>query len=222
MRFPNAYAGVKTLFVGFIFALLSSVCSTVMLMFLYLSAKVELKDGTLVAVEASGFTALLVIIIGAAVSFISLISLILEMIGSAKAAKDEETFKVVIYMISVGLAVSAISGIFSGNSKLVGITNLISDFIELFIGIYILQGIINLAGKCDNAEMEANGAKLYKTIIGLYSLVILFQLFTMVFNGTGVLVAAGIFTVLSGVLSLVQFVFFLMYLANAKTMLSKA
>ncbi len=222
MRFPNAYAGVKTLFVGFIFALLSSVCSTVMLMFLYLSAKVELKDGTLVAVEASGFTALSVIIIGAAVSFISLISLILEMIGSAKAAKDEETFKVVIYMISVSLAVSAISGIFSGNSKLVGITNLISDFIELFIGIYILQGIINLAGKCDNAEMEANGAKLYKTIIGLYSLVILFQLFTMVFNGTGVLVAAGIFTVLSGVLSLVQFVFFLMYLANAKTMLSKA
>ena len=59
-------------------------------------------------------------------------------------------------------------------------------------------------------------------MIAIYSTVILVQLFTMVFNGTGIQMAAGIFTTLSGMLIMLEFVIYLLFLRKAKAMLAQS
>lgn len=221
MKYPHALAGVKLIFAAAVIALIGSVCGSVLLLNLYLSTPGILQG---IVPEENGVSVsdVLLLLLGMLVSVLSFSALVLQLIGSAKAAKDENTFKAVIYMISVGLVVSLISAVFGSNSKIVGITNLISEFIDLFVSIYIVQGVIVLAGKLNNTEVEVKGERLYKLMIAIYSTVILVQLFTMVFNGTGIQMAAGVLTTLSGMLSVLEYAIYLLFLRKAKTMLAQS
>lgn len=220
MKFNDAYKGIGYLFTAGILNLIASVFNTIVLLFLYLQANkivdedFGLGDGSGVLFSGG------ILLAGVVVSGLEIAAYIMQTIGSSKASKDEKSFKVVLYMIAAGVVITIVSAFFSDNHAVSGMTSALEDFISLFVTIYILQGIINLANKMDDAAMASQGARLYRTLISVYAFIISVRMFTMAFSGTGFQVTASILTIIAGILSVFQYVLYIRYLASAKKMLA--
>ena len=205
MKFTNAFEGIKKIFIAEILALIASVCLTITLAFTalgYVSAKTLSTTGAVASLGGMAF-------FGIISAVIAIIAFVLKIMGVNKASMDEPAFKIVLYLIIGGIAVSILGG-FIPNNTVKSIFSVISDVVSLAITIYIIQGIKNLAAKLNNNEMITKGDTIYKIIIAIYAIIILARIITLIFNGTASYVVALVFIIIAGILSIVQYVFYIM------------
>ncbi len=213
MKLTNAYEGVKKIFTAEILALIASICSTLMIVFGFFVIKS--KSGAGLAVSGGG---LLVFALAAGV--LAIIAFIIMIIGVNKASKDEPSFKTAFFLIIAGIVLSFIGGFFSNNNTFQTIVTIVSDVVNLFITIFVIQGCINLANKVGNVDVQNKGATLYMLIIVSYALVVIAKILSMIFTNTGVTVAAAIIAIISGIISIVQYFLYLSFLSKTKAMLA--
>lgn len=215
MKYPNAHDGVKKIFVAEILSLIGSFLSAIVLGFSLLGIIAIEENSDTGAVAAFGGIALF----GLAAAVILIIAFIMQIIGVNRAAIDEPAFKTALYLIIAGIVISLLSSFFGNNATVQAIFSIISDVIQLAITIFIIQGIRNLAVKLNNPDMDAKGNNIFKIICAVYILIFIARIITLIFNGTASKTIAGVFTIIAAVLTILQYVFYLLYLRKARFML---
>jgi hypothetical protein len=201
MKYPNAYKGVKKIFLAEILMLLGALLS--------IAAVIILSTG---GVTVSGIFAV-------AVPILALIAFILNLVGVINCRKDDESFKIAFYVTLIGIVCSIISAIFSTNETLVVWMQLVQTLCNLFASYYILGGIANLAGTYpDNATKEL-ALKARSLLIFTFLASAIIRLISNIFNiqNEVVLLILGIVIL---VLEIVSYVLYLRALAAGKNMLA--
>lgn len=217
MRFPNAYKGVKKLFVTEILCIIVEVVAIVAAILAAFSAgsrAMALSAGTLALI--SGIATAVV--------------LIFQLIGLFQGSREIDQFRIALWLVLVGLIASVTSAILQsidatkGIGILFAILATISAIADLFVVICVINGIADVANTLGDAEMEDKGRRLAFLVIFVY-VVSLILGFIPGFNAyvynEGWRIVFSIFSITALVLELVVFISVLIYLYRATKMLEK-
>lgn len=216
MTFPNAAKGVKILYIAELLALLVSIASliapTLSLLYMVFSA------------QSSNENPFIELILTGCVYFVSLATLVhivFIVMGLNIAAKDDSSFKVAFYAMIFGIIITIVGGIFSTNEAIKGLTDILYNITNLITAIYIIQGVVYISKALGNHRMRVQG----NHIIRIISLIYVFQIFTsvsmVIFGDISQSVLSAILTFVVGLLSVIEYVLFILYLSRTKTMLAE-
>ena len=221
MKFPNAHNGVKKIFTAEILSLIGTVALIIAaILALIAGAMVESGAADSAVDETVGMVAGLAVV-GLAGTILILVAFILNLVGIISAKKDEESFNTALIFVIVGIAASLFSGIFSKNALLVDFTRIISNFAEMLVAYYVVQGIMNLAVRLHDTEMVERGNQVRMYLMIAYCIPILMHFISTILSmNTDSVLSEGL-DLLASVVSLVVYVIYLGYLNKAKKMLEK-
>ena len=219
MRFPNAYKGVKKLFIAEIISIIVEF--------------VALTSAILAAVAAAGVTGLAIsagsLALGSGIAMI--VVFVIQLIGLFQGGRDSSLFRVAIWLVVIGIATSLTSAVLQSIEATKGlpailftILNTVSTLANFFVIICILYGIASLAEALKDHKMEAKGRRLAFYIVFLYILSVIFG-FLPGLNGfqltDGWKIAFSIFGIVALVLELLIYINVVIYLYRATKMLKK-
>ena len=225
MKFPHAANGVKKIFTAEILSLIAAALIIVAAVMAFsVVGSVEGYEATKSNAAAAGAlvssAGLLIFGIGSLV--LSLISFILNIVGVARASRDESAFKIALYALIAGLVFTGLSSAFENLSgPLSGAMSALATVTELIVTLYVVQGIRLLASRLNNREVDNKGQKLYMIIFVVLIIRLIANILVAIFGGRFTTILALCIFMVSTVLSLVQYIMYLIFLAKAKKMLSE-
>lgn len=160
MKFPHAAKGVKKLFTAEV---------------LYLISVILIGVGTIFALTSggnvSGATAMLLATSVSIGGILAIIALVMQIIGVIQAAKDEASFRGVIYVTLFSIAVSIVASIFAAifrtNTFLTSISNVVSAVVSVITTVLIILGISNLMSQLGKEDLAAKGTKILRIVVWL-------------------------------------------------------
>ena len=179
---------------------------------------VNMKDGSGVATGVSG---ILLIVFGAATAVLSVISLVLMIIGTIQCARDEASFKMIIYLTIVNVIVAVIAAIFSQNMFLTNLASAFSDVISFVCSLLVVLGIGSMAAQLGDQEVMEKCATYFKIVLGVGVLSLLIRFFAIFWGSLFAQALVFTFVVISIVLCVMQYVLYLGLLAKTKKMLAE-
>ncbi len=216
MKFPNAAKGISKIFTSEILALIATIATgvaTILAAVMYASAKTNSTAGA----AASGIGTL-VLVLGASVLLV--IALILKIVGVVQTSKDEDSFKMIIYLTIFTLIVAVIAAIFSRVTFLNNIANAVSAIGSFVTTLLIILGIGNLGVQVGNDEVIDKCSSQFKLILGIGIVALLarfFCIFLPTIPAQGIVIALAVVAL---VLSIIQYILYLSLLSKAKKMLN--
>ena len=159
MKYPNAFAGVKKLYTAEILALIALVFALITAVAAFFSIGV-IEEGLEEAVNPSlAVTGVFTIV----TAILSLIAFILNLVGLIRAGKDEPTFKYALYATILGIVVSVASG-FLPDGTVKELLTLANEIMLNLVSVLSIAGIMALAQKTMNTDMEQRGTLLLRLI----------------------------------------------------------
>ena len=217
MKFPHAANGISKIFTSEILQLITVLTAGITLI-LSLIFAVDMKDGSGVAAGVSG---ILLIVFGAATAVLSVISLVLMIIGTIQCARDEASFKMIIYLTIVNVIVAVIAAIFSQNMFLTNLASAFSDVISFVCSLLVVLGIGSMAAQLGDQEVMEKCATYFKIVLGVGVLSLLIRFFAIFWGSLFAQALVFTFVVISIVLCVMQYVLYLSLLAKTKKMLAE-
>lgn len=216
MKFPNAAKGISKIFTSEILALIAAIATgvaSILAAVMYASAKTNSTAGA----AASGIGTL-VLVLGASVLLV--IALILKIVGVVQTSKDEDSFKMIIYLTIFTLIVAVVAAIFSRVAFLYNIANAVSAIGSFVTTLLIILGIGNLGVQVGNDEVIDKCSSQFKLILGIGIVALLarfFCIFLPTIPAQGIVIALAVVAL---VLSVIQYILYLSLLSKAKKMLN--
>ena len=216
MKFPNAAKGISKIFTSEILALIAAIATgvaTILAVVMYASAKTNSTAGA----AASGIGML---VLGLGASVLLVIALILKIVGVVQASKDEDSFKMIIYLTIFTLIVAVVAAIFSRVTFLSNIANAVSSIGSFVTTLLIILGIGNLGVQVGNDEVIDKCSSQFKLILGIGIVALLarfFCIFLPTVPAQGIVIALAVVAL---VLSITQYILYLSLLSKAKKMLN--
>lgn len=216
MKFPNAAKGISKIFTSEILALIAAIATgvaSILAAVMYASAKTNSTAGA----AASGIGTL-VLVLGASVLLV--IALILKIVGVVQTSKDEDSFKMIIYLTIFTLIVAVVAAIFSRVTFLNNIANAVSSIGSFVTTLLIILGIGNLGVQVGNDEVIDKCSSQFKLILGIGIVALLarfFCIFLPTVPAQGIVIALAVVAL---VLNIIQYILYLSLLSKAKKMLN--
>ena len=216
MKFPNAAKGISKIFTSEILALIAAIATgvaTILAVVMYASAKTNSTAGA----AASGIGML---VLGLGASVLLVIALILKIVGVVQASKDEDSFKMIIYLTIFTLIVAVVAAIFSRVTFLNNIANAVSSIGSFVTTLLIILGIGNLGVQVGNDEVIDKCSSQFKLILGIGIVALLarfFCIFLPTIPAQGIVIALAVVAL---VLNVIQYILYLSLLSKAKKMLN--
>ena len=216
MKFPNAAKGISKIFTSEILALIAAIATgvaSILAAVMYASAKTNSTAGA----AASGIGTL-VLVLGASVLLV--IALILKIVGVVQTSKDEDSFKMIIYLTIFTLIVAVVAAIFSRVTFLSNIANAVSAIGSFVTTLLIILGIGNLGVQVGNDEVIDKCSSQFKLILGIGIVALLarfFCIFLPTVPAQGIVIALAVVAL---VLNIIQYILYLSLLSKAKKMLN--
>ena len=210
MRYESAYKGIQKVFVAQLLNLIAVV--------LAMASLVSAGGAFGAAVsESTGIAQGLAIgsVIGLLASAIlPIVSYILNLVGLMQASKDErKSFRIAFFSALIALIASVVSSLAGTGTLAGGILGIISRAAQLISLFYIINGIMELAGRLNRQDVSWLGSKLMWMLIILYVAAIVIGF-----------IPNAEFGAIAGVASLafmiVIYVVYLVYLLKAQRMLA--
>lgn len=216
MKFPNAAKGISKIFTSEILALIAAIATgvaTILAAVMYASAKTNSTAGA----AASGIGML---VLGLGASVLLVIALILQIVGVVQTSKDEDSFKMIIYLTIFTLIVAVVAAIFSRVTFLNNIANAVSAIGGFVTTLLIILGIGNLGVQVGNDEVIDKCSSQFKLILGIGIVALLarfFCIFLPTIPAQGIVIALAVVAL---VLNVIQYILYLSLLSKAKKMLN--
>lgn len=216
MKFPNAAKGISKIFTSEILALIAAIATgvaSILAAVMYASAKTNSTAGA----AASGIGML---VLGLGASVLLVIALILKIVGVVQTSKDEDSFKMIIYLTIFTLIVAVVAAIFSRVTFLNNIANAVSAIGGFVTTLLIILGIGNLGVQVGNDEVIDKCSSQFKLILGIGIVALLarfFCIFLPTIPAQGIVIALAVVAL---VLSVIQYILYLSLLSKAKKMLN--
>lgn len=217
MRFPSAAKGIPKIFTAEILQLISLVTGVITLLMTIVFAG-TLQNGSDVTASVTG---IIFIIFAAATGVLSIIYLIFMIIGTIQCAKDEPSFKMIIYLTIVNIVIAVIAAIFPSNYFLASLAATTSDVVSFICSLLVVLGVGSIAAQLGNEELMERCSRIFKIILAIGVMSLLARFF-MLFWGS-VFAQALVFSlaVLSIFLGFFQYFLYISMLAKAKKMLNE-
>jgi len=216
MKFPNAAKGISKIFTSEILALIAAIATgvaTILAAVMYASAKTNSTAGA----AASGIGML---VLGLGASVLLVIALILQIVGVVQTSRDEDSFKMIIYLTIFTLIVAVVAAIFSRVAFLYNIANAVSAIGGFVTTLLIILGIGNLGVQVGNDEVIDKCSSQFKLILGIGIVALLarfFCIFLPTIPAQGIVIALAVVAL---VLNVIQYILYLSLLSKAKKMLN--
>lgn len=217
MKFPNAYKGVKKLFVAEIIGIIACFVMAVaaVLMTVGLNNEPVLIASSTVALVGS--IALLVVFI-------------ISLVGLYQGGDDEPQIKVAFYLTLVTVGLSLLATVFSAITKVSGLVTaskyiaITADVAAVIALEYTLLGIAELSKKCGDEKMARLGKTLTWCVLLLYILSVVMNLYgTILANNVQqwVKITVSVAAIVASIAELVVYVLIVVYYGRATKMLKK-
>ena len=213
MQFPNALEGVKKIYKAEILALISAAVGVVAVIIMLIGAIGESAGGV------AGGAVLLI-----AVAVLAVISFILNLVGLNKAKLDDDNFKTAFIITIVGIIASVVLGAAKEGSFLSTIGESASDICSFLVTWFVCTGIISLADKLGDSEMNARGTKARSYLMVTWVITIVLSIIGNILESSesgAVAVIALILSLVGAVLEVVVYILYLKLLSKARGMLEK-
>jgi hypothetical protein len=217
MRFPNAFSGVKKIYVAELLMLLVAVIGIILVV--VIANNSVLVDDVIIFNEGAAGTPVTILSIATAV--IALIAFVLNLVGLIVARKDDSGFRIALIVTVLGIIASAVSAIWSNNAGLVKWMDTLTTIFSMFASYYVLTGIANLADQILDAETKALALKSRTLVEGSFCATVVFKLIINIFKIQDGSTLYIIFSVVALLLELVSYILYLRALSKGKKMLAK-
>ena len=227
MKYPNAYKGVKKIWIAELLLLVAAVLGIAMLIIVAANVGIATEvtatgttiivGETVIANEAAAAPAA---ILALCTGLLALIAFILHLIGIIGARKDDENFRFAMYITLLGIAASIITSVWSNNEMLKRWMDVVTTICSLFASYFVLTGIASLADKFPDRETKAIALKSRTWLAGSFCLSSVLKCINSIFNiqnGTVVL----IMSIAALVVDIISYVLYLRALSSGKNMLAK-
>lgn len=222
MRFPNAYEGVKKLFSSEILSLIAGLClliATAAGVFAVASVAADSGGGMVGGTIATA-------IFGLGSGVLYLIAYIFKLIGLKRAGLDEPRFQQAFLLAIFALILSVVAAILSsfnvGNGIVDDIVRLFVTIAEIIITIFVIGGIQTLSVRMGREDMVDKGQRILIIIVIVYILGFIATLIPLFFGSNpATATISGILSIVGTVLNIIAYIVFLVYLGQAKKMLSE-
>ena len=220
MTFPNAAKGIKTLFIGEILALISAISIACSIIF----SKPVVSGEEVVDFAATGGEITVVAILLSVGGLIAVVAYIMQLVGIAKTAKDEEAFKGALYLILFSILFSiagtVLAYVFPTNNLLSGAGTVVTNIIEILVTFLVIGGIGTLGAKLNDATLQEKAAKLLRIIVTVIVLRLIANIVILLFKESIAEVIVTILGIVILVFTIVQYIAYLSLLATAKNTLA--
>ena len=216
MQFPNAYRGVKKIYLGELMMLAVTVLTIATVIIIAVGrvdAGGELDLNRLNAGESGAVVGLAI-----AICLLLIIGFIVMLVGVINARKDDGNFRIALYAILLGIVIGAVDSSFGLKNPewrkwfSVGIS--ISSLCSTF---YILTGIASLAEQMGDGGIRALAYKARNILLFSFAASCIFKLVSEYLNNPG---TSNFFNVIGLFLELISFGFLLVVLDKGRKMLA--
>ena len=215
MKFEHAHEGVKKIYTAELLAILAAACVIVAA----ISGVVALAAGGLQAAAAAGGAIIGAGIFSIASGVLAIVSFILNLVGINRAYRDEAAFKKALYAVLAGIVIS-LAGTFTREGSLLnGLLSTLNGVCDLLATFMVCQGIVNLAGKLEDAAVAEKGKSVQKLLLAVWIIVIVVRLIVALLGGAAAGIFAGILAIVAAVIAIVAYFLYLGLLGKAKKML---
>ena len=217
MRFPNAYKGVKKLFIAEILAVIAALLTVVAAIL----AAAGINNEPLV-LAAGGM------IIATGIIFV--IVFIIQLVGLHQGGKDEPQIKVAFFLTIFSVILSLVASILTairGNAVLTDIAkyiNIAVDVATVIALLYTLLGIATLAKKLGDDKMAKFGRRLAWVVCILFVVAIVMNLFSGIISKNTqqwVTVTVAVLGIVAAIAEFVVYVLTFVYYGKATKMLKQ-
>ena len=216
MRFPNAYRGVKKIWLAEMLMLLAAIVGIVIVIVAAMNGSMVGED---IVINEGVKTPIAVL--GIVTAVIALVAFILNLIGLINANNDDSAFRIALLVTILGVVASAISAIWSNNETLNKWMDTAITICSMFASYYVLTGIANLAEKMSDAATKALALKSRTLVEGSFCATALFKLIISIFKIQNGSTISTILAVVALLLELVSYILYLRALNKGKQMLAK-
>ena len=215
MRFPNAYRGVKKIWLAEMLMLLAAIVGIIIVI-------VMAANGTMVGedIVINEGVKTPIAVLGIVTAVIALVAFILNLIGLINANNDDSAFRIALLVTILGIVASAISAIWSNNETLNKWMDTALTICSMFASYYVLTGIANLAEKMSDAATKALALKSRTLVEGSFCATALFKLIISIFKIQNGSTISTILAVVALLLELVSYILYLRALSKGKKMLA--
>ena len=215
MRFPNAYRGVKKIWLAEMLMLLAAIVGIIMVI-------VMAANGTMVGedIVINEGVKTPIAVLGIVTAVIALVAFILNLVGLINANNDDSAFRIALLVTILGVVASAISAIWSNNETLNKWMDTAITICSMFASYYVLTGIANLAEKMSDAATKALALKSRTLVEGSFCATALFKLIISIFKIQEGSTISTILAVIALLLELVSYILYLRALSKGKKMLA--
>ncbi len=217
MRFPNAFRGVKKIWLAELLMLLAAVIG-IILVFVIAANGTLVGEQEIVINEAAKTP---ISILGIFTTVIALIALILNLVGLINARGDDAGFRIALLVTVLGIIASAVSAIWSTNQVLVKWMDIAVTIFSLFASYYVLTAIANLADQYPDAATKALALKSRTLLEGSFCATAVFKFIINIFKIQDGSTIYTILSIVALVLELVSYLLYLRALTKGKKMLAK-
>lgn len=218
MKFPNAAKGIKKIFNAEILNLIALIATSILLILSVVLASLTESDND----ATMGVLAISILVFGAVAGVMGIIALILMIVGTIQTAKDEPSFKMIIYLAVLNIIVAIIAALFSGNQFVNNLANGFNSVVSFITSILVVIGVANLARQLLNTELAEKCAKLLRVIIWVGMLSLMTRFFSIFWGSKVALVIIIFLGVISIILSIIQYILYLSMLSKAKKILAES
>ena len=217
MKFPNAFRGVKKIWLAELLMLLAAVVGIILVVVIAMNSTL-VGEEVVVNKEAVETPAA---ILGIATALIALVAFVLNLVGLINAHKDDAAFRIALLVTVLGIVASAISAIWSNNQVLNKWMDTALTIFSMLASYYVLTGIANLADKYPDPATKALALKSRTLVEGSFCATALFKLIISIFKIQDGSTISTILSVVALLLELVSYILYLRALSKGKQMLAK-
>ena len=215
MRYPNAYKGVKKMFVAEIINLVAGVLSVVAAVMLVIVAKDVSDVG-----ELYKFLPYVIVLIAAVAAMF--VASIVHLIGIINASRDDQNFTTALYLLIAGVVASLSMLFFKSGSLWYGLFESVERIFTSLATVFVMLGLIGFAEKTGDEKVYDFAKRYLSIFIAVNILTIIISLIgSFVGQGDAVVLIEGILAIVAAVLSVAGYVIFLICLGKATKMLKE-
>ncbi len=223
MKFPNAFEGVKKIFLSEILTLIAGVLAVIGAIAALAGSAIavgiadtadmsdeavaQVAGGAVAAVGVGGVVAL----IG---GIIMIVAFIIYLIGVNKAKKDNDNFAKAFMWVIISLIFSIIVGFFSATPTVGPILSACSSVVSCLATFYIVNGIADLADQLGNSAVAGTARTLIKVLFVVYALQVIASLIGGFASGLSL-----ILSIVATILGVIANIVYLIILAQGKKVL---
>jgi hypothetical protein len=216
MQFPNAYKGVKKIYLAELLMLAVAVLGIAIVVILVAGGMAA--DGNIDRLNLTEEQAAIVAGLGLAVSLLMIIGFILMLVGVINAKKDDSNFRIALYAILLGILFAVINALLSKQYPVIERwLSLATSICSLFSTYFILSGIGSLAERMGDAPVKALADKARNVLCFTFSASYILKLIQGFLNNS---TFSQIINLVGLVLEIVSYIYFLIVLAKGRKMLA--